>query len=62
LFSSLLARLQATSFDAYVKRRDRLLPRLRDQLGDDVFETTRQEGHLRTLDEAVRHTSKLLDA
>lgn len=57
-----LARLQATSFDAYVKRRDRLLPRLRDQLGDDVFETARQEGHLRTLDEAVRHTSKLLDA
>ena len=51
-------RLDATMYGAYVDRRERLIPRLRDQLGPERFDAAWADGQAMTIDDAVLHASQ----
>ena len=51
------ARIDVTMYGAYVERRERLIPRLRHQLGSDRFDSAWAEGQTMTLDEAILYAA-----
>jgi hypothetical protein len=49
-----------TGYEVYVRRRERLLPELRESWGEEPFRAAWTDGHHLTLDEAVRHMQALV--
>lgn len=54
-------RVHMTTYDAYLRRRDRLLARYETTLGQDRFRVAQQQGEDMTIDEAVSCASAMLE-
>lgn len=54
------SRVGFEAYEAYVRRRDRIISRLRDQLDTAVFTAAWEEGRTLTIDQAVRYAPSLL--